>query len=96
MCISEDGTGITNKIQYDSKTDFIVGFVSPLGGNGFTRKKVYPANYASVIQEYFENCPRANYAYAIMAQPLKNGTPAIVLNIHGTNNKFTYKDVLNT
>ncbi|KAK5647414.1 hypothetical protein RI129_002306 [Pyrocoelia pectoralis] len=33
--VSEDGTGITGKIQYCKSLDSIVGFVSPLGQNGW-------------------------------------------------------------
>lgn len=36
----------------------------------------------------------ADYAYVVMAQPLSNNCPSFCISVFGTDNKFTYSDVL--
>lgn len=90
--ISEDGTRINGKIEYDARTNTILGFVLPLN-KGIPNNKAYLATSAEVIENYFLTCEKAEYAYCIMAQPLHDTSPAFCLSVFGTNNKFTYLDV---
>ncbi|XP_044758739.1 uncharacterized protein LOC123316627 [Coccinella septempunctata] len=91
--ISEDATRITDKIQYNSKTNKVMGFSLPLV-NGIPNSNAYVATSAASIKSYFENGSRAQYAYAIMAQPLSAQVPAFCLSVFATNNTFKSQDVV--
>ncbi|CAG9814589.1 unnamed protein product [Phaedon cochleariae] len=90
--ISEDQTGITGRIQYDSKTNNIVGFVLPLR-DGLPITNYFQAKTASEIELIFLTQTKSNYLLMIMAQPLVPNAPAFSLCAFGSNNKFTHKDV---
>ena len=51
--ISDDMTGITGRVQYDSKTNQIVGLVLPLNRNSVPMTLSFPANSAKDIENYF-------------------------------------------
>ncbi|KAK3928931.1 putative UDP-N-acetylglucosamine--peptide N-acetylglucosaminyltransferase SEC [Frankliniella fusca] len=92
--VSEDGTRVNGRIQYDVKTNQIVGFVPSLDTNGLPVIQSFPATSASVIKSYFENCTVSSNAYAIMAQPLAQNAPTFCLALWGTDNRFKSTDVL--
>lgn len=50
--LSEDATKITEKIQYNCKTNQLTGFVLPYDENGVPRQNIYQARYASEIQDH--------------------------------------------
>lgn len=91
--VSEDATGITGRIQYCSKTDSIIGFVSPLGEDGLPKSSCFPANSAQNIQKYFAENERSKYAYVIMAQSPVDKSASFCLSVFGTDNRFTNRDV---
>ena len=91
--ISEDATRITARVEYDSKTNKLVGFVLPLK-NGLPQTQTYLATSAKKIEEHFQNGVIANFVQVIMAQPLKDGTPPFCLSLFGTDNKYKAEDVL--
>ncbi|XP_031354871.1 uncharacterized protein LOC116179261 [Photinus pyralis] len=90
--ISEDATRITGKIEYDSTTNKVIGFVMPLK-DGFPQMESYVALSAQAIEGYFQNNKKSEYAYVIMAQSLSEVAPSYCLAIYGTDNKFRYTDV---
>lgn len=90
--VSEDATRINDKIEYDSKTNKVLGFVLPLQ-NGMPNSSAYLARNADQMKYYFNNASKAEYAYVVMAQPLDSKTPAFCLAVFGTDNKFTNLDV---
>lgn len=90
--VSEDATRINGKIEYDSRTNKVLGFVLPLQ-NGMPDSSAYLAKNAEQIEFYFNNSSKAEYAYVVMAQPLDPQSPAFCLTIFGTDNKFTNYDV---
>jgi len=92
--ISEDATRITGKIEYDVKSNKIVGFVLPLM-NGCPVPNAFIASSAKTIAQYFNSESRANYAYVIMAKPLNDTAAPFCLSIFGTNNRFSNEDVIN-
>jgi len=92
--ISEDATRITGKIEYDIKSNNIVGFVLPLM-NGCPVPNAFIASSAKTIAQYFNSESRANYAYVIMAKPLNDTAAPFCLSIFGTNNRFSNEDVIN-
>lgn len=52
--ISEDATRITGRIQYDSATNELIGFVLPLSSNGMPLRGIYPARSAKEIEDHFK------------------------------------------
>lgn len=92
--MSEDATRLTSKIEYDSISNKIVGFVLPFS-NGEAIVNAYLATSTTTIAEFFQKNDKANYAYVIKAKPLQDTSSAFCLSIFGTNNKFTSGDVIN-
>lgn len=72
--ISEDGTRVTRKIEYDSKSNKLVGFTLPLV-DGLPQTDAFLATSAKAIQGYFLASSKSNYTYLVMAQPLSKSAP---------------------
>lgn len=53
--ISEDGTRITGRLQYDPGTNQIVGLVLPVDSNGMPKSKVFLATSAGKMEEHVKN-----------------------------------------
>lgn len=92
--LSEDGSGIVEKVEFDPNTNQMVGLVlpiDPLTGNPipFT----YLARDADEIRSNMQKSTSA-YVYIVMAQPLANNAPPFILQIFGTDNKFKTQNVL--
>lgn len=74
ISLSEDATGITGRLQYDSSTNQIMGFVLPISSrNGMPIPFTYKARNALEIAQHFD--PRkgnevASNVTAVMAQPV--------------------------
>jgi hypothetical protein len=99
VSLSEDATGISGRIQYDTHSNQIIGFPLPLDGNGIPIPNHYRAQYVSQIEGYFydvrtkkEKQP-ANYLNVVMAQPLKRGLPPFCLMAFCTDAKYKATDV---
>lgn len=90
--IAEDATRVKSKIEYNSNTNKVVGFVLPLE-NGIPIKDKFVATSAKKIKYFFNSGVKSHYAYVITAQPLSSDSPAYCLCIFGTDNKFTAEDV---
>lgn len=52
--ISEDATRITGRVQYDSATNELIGFVLPLSSNGMPLRGVFQARSAKEIEDHFK------------------------------------------
>lgn len=93
--LSEDASGIVEKVCYDSATNQLVGLVLPLNsetGNpipfSFT-----PRTEKEMIQ--LMKKPKSTLVYIVMAQPMDSAhSPPFLLQIFGTDNKFRTQDVL--
>lgn len=94
VCISEDATRIVGKVQYDSRSNQLVGFVLPLNSStGMPIPFVFPARSSEeIIKHFFNNNQLSSYLNVIMAQPLAN-VPAFCLAIFGSDNKYSSFDV---
>lgn len=92
--ISEDGTRVTGKIQYDTRNNQISGFSLPFNNHGVPICGSFPAESSEQIQDYFASNTIANYAYVIMAQPLHEGVAAFCLSFFGSDNRFKADQVL--
>lgn len=65
LWLSKDAARITGRVQYDSKTNQLVGFSLPLDENGMPIKSSFTATSAKQIEEYFINNTAANLLYVI-------------------------------
>lgn len=97
VILSEDETRIVGRVQYDSKTNQIVGFTLPLNKTtGLPTPFTYNARDAEEIMKHFsvENSI-SSYLTVMMAQPLAQNVPAFCLLAYGSDNKYTAADVCN-
>lgn len=58
--LSEDATRVTGRIQYDSKSNQLVGFVLPLDSNGMPIQMSFMARSAKEIEDHFKKESTAN------------------------------------
>lgn len=71
--LSEDATRITNRVQYDARTNQLVGFVLPLAENGMPNAVINKARSAAEMERCFydvktgEEKKRASYLNVVMA-----------------------------
>lgn len=96
VCISEDCTRVEGRIQYDSKTNQIIGFTPPINKiTGLPVPFAFPARNAEEIFKHFssENSI-SSFVDVIMAQPLANAPP-FCLALFGSDSKYTSMDVEN-
>lgn len=92
--LSEDATGIIQKAVFDVKTNQIVGLVLPLdASSGMPKTYSFVARTIQDIEK-FMTMPTSNLVYVVMAQPVQMKSTPFVLQIFGTNNIFTAKNVL--
>lgn len=93
--ISEDQTAILKRVQYDPKTNKMVGFQLPLcKKNGFPTTNNFYVNSIEDIRTAFQNETLSNNAYVFMAQPLVDKAPAFCVAIYGSENRFDHNSVL--
>lgn len=92
--LSEDGTGINSKIEYDKLSDQIVGLVLPTNKTtGMPETLSFLANSFEDIEAHCKK-KMSTLLYAVLAQPLQPGIPPFVLTIFGTDNTFETVDVV--
>lgn len=101
VALSEDATRITGRVQYNSRSNDIIGFPLPIDESGLPMQGIYKARCASVIEGFFydieskqERQP-AQYVNVVMAQPLDRNTPAFCLMLFSTDSKFVAAKVGN-
>lgn len=96
VCLSEDATRITGRVQYDSKTNQLVGFVLPTSTvTGMPIPFMYPARNAEEILAHFSaNNTPASFLNVVMAQPIAN-VPAFCLLMFSSDSKYNSNDVRN-
>lgn len=95
VCLSEDATRICGRVQYDTKSNQLLGFVAPLNkSNGLPIPFAFPARSAEQIFGHFSaGNSIATYMNVIMVQPVAN-VPAFCLIIFGSDNKYTTMTVV--
>lgn len=96
VALSEDATRITGRIQYDSKSNEIIGFALPFDNvTGMPIPHSYQARSAEEILRHFSNANSiANHVYVVMAQPLADVAPFCLM-VFGSDAKFTAENVIN-
>lgn len=98
VSLSEDGTRITNRIQYDSKTNQLVGFVLPTSSdNGMPIPFSFRArNVREIIGHFNSQSPIGSNVNVVMAQPISDKrVPPLCLLLFTTDNAYTGADVEN-
>lgn len=92
--LSEDATGIVSKIEFDPKTNQMTGIVLPTNSNtGMPIPFTYLARNAEEIQANMRK-NTSTLVYIVLAQPLVEHAPPLILQLFGTDNKFKKQDVL--
>lgn len=92
--LSEDATGIVAKVEFDQKSNQMVGLVLPtdqVSGMPITYK--YLALNEEEIHK-INKCAKSTHVYFVMAQPIMKNLPPFILQIFGNDNKFTTQNVL--
>lgn len=93
--LSEDASGVVAKVEFDSKSNQMVGLVLPLNTNtGMPIPFSFMARSADEIQTNMKK-NKSSLVYIIMAKLLMKNTPPFILQLFGTNNRFNSHDVLN-
>lgn len=95
VSLSEDATRIVDKVQYDSTTNQLIGFVAKINeANGMPIPLNFPARNADEIFNHFSNENAVStYVNVVMAQQLsKNATPFCLL-VFGSDNTYSLKSV---
>lgn len=92
--LSEDGTGIVPKIEYDQVSNQLTGLVLPISQiTGMPISGSFLARSNNEIARHM-NKPMSTHIYIVMAQPLKENVPPFLLLVFGTDNKFKSISVL--
>lgn len=93
--LSEDGSGIIQKCVYDVKSNKLVGINLPIDPKtGMPVSSKFIAKSLREIEVHMKN-PLSYLVYIVLAQPVLPKSPPFVLQIFGTNNRFTAQDVMN-
>lgn len=95
VSLSEDATRVVDRVQYDSTSNQLIGFVPPISPfNGLPIPFQFPARSAHEILQHFSNGNDiSSNLIIIMAQPIANAPP-FCLTGFGTRNSYTANDVL--
>ncbi|KAK3917588.1 Bifunctional aspartokinase/homoserine dehydrogenase 2, chloroplastic [Frankliniella fusca] len=91
--LSDDGTRIKVQVQYDTRTNQLVGLVPQLDRNGLPKVSSFVADSAENIKQQLLSKSVSNYEYVLMAQPMADFAP-FLLCMFGTDNKFSTMQIL--
>lgn len=94
VALSEDATRITGQVQYDTKTNELLGFVLPIDDEtGMPIPHSYKARSADEILRHFvSETPVGHNINVIMAQPLARVSPFCLL-IFSTDSSYTAENI---
>lgn len=95
VSLSEDATRIDGRIQYNSGTNEIYGFVLPIDEiTGMPIPHTFKArNTAEIVSHFRSENPISQFVNVVMAQPLANAPPFCLL-LFGTDAKYTSEHVM--
>lgn len=92
--LAEDASGVVTKIEYDARSNQLVGLTLPINQNdGFPIALTFMPKSAAEIENYMKE-PMSSHVYIVMAQPIVPNVPPFILQVFGTNNKFKTHDVI--
>lgn len=84
---------VNGRIQFDLKTNQIVGFVPAFDEHGCPVVDGFPAVSSKKIASYFDSGTVSQNVYVIMARPLAPNSPPFCLALFGTDNRFNSSHV---
>lgn len=88
VSISEDATRIVGRIQYNSRTNQIVGFTLPINKQtGMPIPFSFPAKNVAEIIKHFTNGNVSGFLNVIMAQPVDENAPQFCLLLFGSDSE---------
>lgn len=96
MCVwlSEDASAIVSKIEFDHRTNQMIGIVLPIEpSTGMPVPYSFLARNTEEIQSNMER-NKSISVYLVMAQPLAINAPPFILQLFGTNNRFKTRHVV--
>lgn len=92
--LCEDASGIVSQIKYDQTLDQLVGMVLPIDSNtGCPKRFEHTARDEEEIKSFMQH-NKSTLVYIVMAIPLKEGIAPFILQMFGTDNRFTASDVI--
>lgn len=83
VSVGEDATRVISRIEYDSESDKLVGFVLPCDEDGLP-----------ICDSFMATASLAKYAFVYMVQPRTIEVPPFCLACIGTDNKFNAEMVM--
>lgn len=94
VALSEDATRIEGRLQYDSRSNQISGFVLPIQNEtGMPIPLSFPArNVTEIVGHFCNKNPIAHFVNVIMAKPLAD-CPAFCLLVFASDTKYTAEEV---
>lgn len=92
--LCEDGSSIVSKVDFDPKTNQMVGLVLPF--NSSTGMPITFTYLAENEDEIYKNMRSrmSSHVYLVMAQPMMIGVPPFIIQLFGTDNTFKTQNVL--
>lgn len=93
--LSEDGTAIICKMEYQVHGDQVVGLALPMDeATGLPLQNAYPCNSMKDVLRYVKEVKRTKHLYAIVATPLSGKATPFLLCQFGTLNQFDSVSVI--
>lgn len=93
--ISEDASGIVPKVAYDSVTNQLVGLTLPINGEtGVPTSISFTPKTLTDIDQQIKSNSKSTLVYIVLAQPIKENAAPFILQVYGTNNRFTTANTL--
>ena len=89
VACGEDATRLISRVEYDSESNKLVGFVLPCNDNSLPNCDAFIANTFEAIEDAFKSGVIAKYAFVYMVQPLTKGVPAFCLACLSSDNRFS-------
>lgn len=95
VSLSEDATRVTGKVEYNVRSNTLVGFVLPIDSqSSMPIPNSYSARSAAEIESHFLNeIPVGLNVNVVMAQPLALNEPPFCLLICASDNSYPAKDI---
>lgn len=92
--ICEDGSGLIPKVLYDLTLDELIGMTLPIDDDtGCPKRFAFTARDEGEIKR-FCNMTKSTHVYLVLAIPLKEGVAPFILQMYGTDNRFTARNVI--
>lgn len=92
--MTEDGSGVINKVEYDPTNNTSIGLILPKNKNSMPIKLHFQATPAKAIEDHFNNNQVSSLIYIYIAQTNNPDVPPFCLLFFGTDNRMVFSDVL--